>query len=377
MNSTNINERRRKTALILNSSQSKRPGGSDEWVVNTAAAVSWAIGKNLKVISSYGLSTYEFVTAIAANFGANILLVSHQPDILDNYKKQGLLDNFGLQTRRTEFVTVRGESSSPKSWWRVRDRAAVDMADIILPVSINPKGKLNKLLSEDTLREKINDKFRVEYDPHPQERFTPISKESLILSPTEPFDYITHWTHSFDGPWPHETKAEYYMSIIDSGNEYSHSAYRTLLAILRTRTLYGSSRHHRDGNRAIAFSSLHPSEAVKLMKWRRRYVRPTFEPYGISIERSYAELTGIRPVIYGTSDHYNELSESDKPFFQSAGEKRGDWKPEKEWRYIDDLDLSAIPPERIKVIVRNQSEIAGVAELTSSEVIALTNENRL
>lgn len=366
---------RRRSALILNSSQTKRPAGTDQWIVNTAAAVSWAIGQNLRVIASYGLNTYELVTAIAGEYGADVLLIAHRPDIVDESRFAELLSDFGLHTRRTEFATVPSESSSPKSWWKKRDRMAVEMADVILPVSINPDGKLSRILAMEAVRDKIESKFRVDYSPQPSDKFSPIPEDSLVLDPSERFDYITHWTHSFDKPWPDESSAEFYMSIVNSGPEYSHSALNTLRHVLQSRTLFGSSRHMRDDIRAVGFSELHPAEAVNLMKWRRRYVRPTFEPYGIAIEKSCAEVVGIRPVIYGNKVDYQKLSEIERPYFQSEGEKYGDWKPEREWRYIGDLDLTSVPPDRMKVIVRKRSEIERIAKVTSAEVLALTNED--
>ncbi len=374
MNNVRSSERRR-SALILNSSQTKRPAGTDEWIVNTAAAVSWAIGQNLRVIASYGLNTYELVTAIAGEYGAEVLLIAHRPDIVDESRFAQLLSDFGLHTRRTEFATVPSESGSPKSWWKKRDRMAVKIADVILPVSINPDGRLSRILAMEAVRGKIDNKFRVDYSPEPSDKFKPVPMDSLVLDPSESFDYLTHWTRSFDQPWPNETSAEFYMSIVNSGLEYSHSALNTLRHVLKTRALFGSSRHMRDDIHAVGFSYLHPAEAVKLMKWRRRYVRPTFEPYGIAIEKSCAELVGVRPVIYGTKVDYQKLSDIERPYFQSEGERRGDWKPEQEWRYIGDLDLTSVPPDRMKLIVRKRSEIERIAEVTSAEVLALTNED--
>jgi hypothetical protein len=111
------------------------------------------------------------------------------------------------------------------------------------------------------------------------------------------------------------------------------------------------------------------------MKWRARFVRWNFEPYGIAIDIEYAKSIGIRPVIYGSSETYGSLAEDGRPFFQNKGEKAGDWKPEREWRLYGNLDLRRIPPGKMRVIVRRKSEIAQLQDLTSSEILALTGED--
>jgi hypothetical protein len=110
------------------------------------------------------------------------------------------------------------------------------------------------------------------------------------------------------------------------------------------------------------------------MRWRARFVRWNFEPYGVAIDIDYARSVGIRPVVYGTVRAYARLPERDRPFFQNVGEKGGDWTPENEWRFHGSLSLAAIPSNKLRIIVRRESEIDAVQGLTRSQVIALTRE---
>jgi hypothetical protein len=163
---------------------------------------------------------------------------------------------------------------------------------------------------------------------------------------------------------------EYYRDIFDSALRYPRSGLDTLVRMLSEGRIRASSKHYRKGHPAVAFSSLKPSEAVGLMKWRARYREMTFEPYGVAIRKSYGEMTGIRKVFYGNPDMYRYLDESDRPYFQSIGVK-GYWMPEKEFRHVGDIDLNLIPKESLVVIVWTKDEIAGVKRLFDGDVISL------
>jgi len=120
----------------------------------------------------------------------------------------------------------------------------------------------------------------------------------------------------------------------------------------------------------VAFSALKPSEAVGLMKWRARYQEMTFEPYGIAIEKSFAEKLGVKKVFYGNAEMYQYLEEDNRPYFQNIGTK-GFWLPEKEYRHIGDVDLSLIPHDKMRVIVWKKEEISGVRDAFEGEIVPL------
>jgi hypothetical protein len=221
----------------------------------------------------------------------------------------------------------------------------------------------------------VDDRFSIRYERPRRRLYSPVDQSSLAITRDIPWPYITHWTRSFNGPWPDQKLFDYYRMVTGSGENYSHSALNSLRNILQCGKIFGTSAHIRQGYNVVSFTDHHPADAIKLMKWRARFVRWNFEPYGIAIDRTYSESLDIRPVIYGTSSEFGDLSDCDKPYFQNAGEKGGDWRPENEWRYSGDLSLTGIPPDRMRIIVRKQSEIAAVESLTSSRIVALTNES--
>lgn len=361
-----------RTALILNSRQGKQPTGGDLWVENTSAAVAYAVGQNLTLVTSLGMNTYEFVTYLGSALGARmILLVPARSDF-----KNRIVEQFNLDRTKVIFQEVESKRSTPKDWWLERDRRAMELADLILPISINPGGNLAKMIeSVERSSITIDRRFAVPYSKWKDRLFNPVDESCLAIPGQTEWPYLTHWTHTFHGPWPNQRAYDYYRMVLNSREHYSHTALNSLRNILTCKKVFATSEHIRGGYEVVSFTDHHPTDAVRLMKWRARFVRWNFEPYGVAIDTEYAQSIGIRPVTYGSSKSYTALSENDKPYFQNEGEKAGDWKPEREWRLHGDLDLRKIPYDKMKVIVRRKSEIDQVQDLTSSEIIPLTDED--
>jgi hypothetical protein len=116
----------------------------------------------------------------------------------------------------------------------------------------------------------------------------------------------------------------------------------------------------------VAFTALAPSEAVPLMRWRKRYVRPTFEPYGIAICKMAAMDLGIRPVTYVES---GSAASGDSVLTQGYG--KGDWPREAEWRALGDVDLNALGDHEAQVLVPTAAEADEFKRLTRFQVKAL------
>jgi hypothetical protein len=107
---------------------------------------------------------------------------------------------------------------------------------------------------------------------------------------------------------------------------------------------------------------------MELFGYRARLVNPGFEPFGIALPVTQAERAGLRPVIYGSAVDYAGLSDSDKPFFQSAGHD-GLWRHEREWRFRGDFDLTA-PAPGLTLIVPDANEARVIGKETDLPVIA-------
>jgi hypothetical protein len=373
-------------AVTLNSRQSKTPVGNNPWVSSTLRAVHHAADRGYTIIGSLGLNTWELVTWAAGNYGGRLLIYIPHPyhknigceESSRTGDKRGfagkILKDFDLDPSRTEFHFQEPPipAKTKKSAWPARDKEIIDRADTVFPISIRPGGNLAALIAQVGSGKKIRADFCVPYQR--AKKHAPIIPDGLAVSDKlsdNSWPYITHWTRAANGKWPGETAASYYRDLAQSGDLYPRSGLATLQRIIHERRLRASTRNIRGGFPVVSFSALHPGEAVKLMRWRKRYVRWSFEPYGIGINKDSALSRGVRPVIYGTPENYAPLPEADRPFFQNPGVRGGDWKPENEWRHLGDLDLDAASADELVIIVRSPEEKTRVESATDIEVLPL------
>ena len=349
-------------ALILNSRQSKTPTGSDQWIKNSFRAVQDAISSGRVIITSIGMNTWEFlVWAAGYNLGSQIIVAPVDGKDDEYAIKADIIRDFGLEESRTGFMFFRAvkKGMRGKSAWAERDRIAVSLANQIYPVSVRRGGNLERLFKDNPAKISIAQMaYNVKYSPHVKRVKVAIRERELsaCVKGME-WNYITHYTRTAYTPWPGETSADFYQAIYNSCACYPRMALATLKRIISDKRVWASYYHIRGGHKVVSFTELHPREAVNLIKWRPRYVRWNFEPYGIAIDKKYARSIGIRPVIYDSPERYYKLADEDKPFYQNPGEKGGEWEPENEWRYRGNLDLSAIPPQNILLLVRNKNDM--------------------
>jgi hypothetical protein len=348
-------------ALILNSRQSKIPTGADQWIQNSFRAVQEAIARGHVIISSIGMNTWEFlVWAAGYNLGRQIIVVPVDGRDDEYEIKADIIRDFGLEESRTGFMFFRAVKKGirAKSAWAERDRIAVSLANQIYPISIRKGGNLERMFKNNPAKISTAQlAFSTDYNPHIRRSKVAIREEELTACVRGmKWDYLTHYTRTAHAPWPGETSADFYRAIYDSCACYPRTALETLKRIVSDKQIWASYYHIRGGHKVVSFTELHPREAINLIKWRPRYVRWNFEPYGIAINKTYALSMGVRPVIYEPPEKYYELADEDKPFYQNPGEKGGEWEPEKEWRHHGNLDLTSIPPQNILLLVRNKSD---------------------
>ncbi len=363
----------RKLAVVLNSSQSKTPCGNDPWVTTTSMAVTDLVGSGHTIITSIGLITWELATfLVAKNDGSQIVVSPYCDDENGKIIFQNTVDEFGLDDDRTAMVFVAPETSlrKPKATWLKRDKAAITLANLLVPVSIRPGGKLENLLKTFGNERGVLSKYQIEYKK-PIIR-PPRYKNKPIQFNIESWDYITHWTRTQHGPWPGQTKRDFYRQLLKSENEYPNSAFNTLRNIAEEKIIKASSKKIRDALEVVGFTESDPREVLSQMRWLPKRVNWNFEPYGVAISKKTASRIGIRPVIYGYPDDYERLANPDRPYFQSRGQKDVDWSMEREWRHIGDLDLSKIPPEDLTFLIWRKGEADLLRKITASEVLALS-----
>jgi hypothetical protein len=370
-NQSLVNER---LAVILNSSQSKTPCGNDAWIRQTAKAVTHEISIGNTIISSLGLPTWELVLYLVnLNEGNQIVISPVYGETNGKTIFDETIEKFNLNPQKTAMIFIKPDegSKSPKDNWVKRDRAAISLAQKVVPISICPGGRLQSLVAEEMISGKCVTEFKIEYEK-PIAGPCHYEFESIIDFPD--WNYLTHWTKTCHGPWPGENKSSFYARLLASGDKYPNMAFDTLHNIISEGKLRGSSNKMRNGRCAIGFTEASPSTVLtKMIRWRSRHVNWNFEPYGVAIEKETAVSLGIRPVIYGEETDYKILSDCDKPYFQNLGKGDVDWRFEKEWRYLGDLDLKKIPADKIIFLAFHKQEALSLAPVIFGQVLALGN----
>jgi hypothetical protein len=80
---------------------------------------------------------------------------------------------------------------------------------------------------------------------------------------------------------------------------------------------------------------------------------------------------GAVKVTYGGEEVYKSLPEDQKNFFQIEKTSDREWSSEREWRIPGDLDLGAISPQDIVIIVADEEEVAVMQSLVANRVESL------
>jgi len=341
--------------LILNSAHSKYPIGMDPWIQATEKAVHSLARQPVKILSSNEPVMWNIVTVLAGKNGMEIILIVKAQDDREGQNEfKRLIVEFALDKNRTSPLYL-GENAvnQPKKLWILRDNLALKTADVVYPISIRPGGKLDNLLLKSDFNAEVRNDFRIDWLKEKEvEKRLVYDFSGRVINSFPEGKWLVHWTRSSRGLWPGEKAWKFYRDLFENPHTYVRSARETLIKILTERLIRGSSWKLPGKLKAVSLTSLAPGEAVPLMRWRKRFVMYSFEPYGIAIKRDILVRMGAMEVQY-EKPHAGSLSE--KLFVQSPGEK-GDWTKEKEWRIPGDLRFDTIDKNDYFVIVPDESD---------------------
>ncbi len=354
-------------AAVLNSRQSKFPLGTDRWVQATDEAVAHVKRRGLVLLTSLGLNIWELTLAFASRRQLDTLIIMPEPADDPEAVAAAVREGFRLSPQRTGFLYPDAKAPDGKKGWPDRDARIIELADLILPVSIRPDGALARLLAG--YHGETDHSFSVPYDACRRSR--PRYDNRIIDPAVWPLNLVAHFTRSRPTPWPMEPPLDFYNALTASTNEWCRSARNGLLNIVRTGTIYASSRHIRGGFGIVAFSSLTESNLRRLFRYRPRLVNPGLEPYGIAISKEAAIDLGMKPVHYGPTDDFDRLDDVTQPYFQHQGSHDAQWRQEQEWRFVGDLHLEDIPPDLIRVVAPTSSAAEAMRPLSPYEVVCL------
>ncbi|MBU1936361.1 hypothetical protein KKG05_03115 [bacterium] len=344
------------TAAVLNSRHGKCPDAGAEWVQKTLHLVQELVQTGAVILSSVGMFTWELVTWKASACGGKLIIIV--PDVSQNDTAEAASEiarDFHLDANKTLFIFPEDSPDSFKSLanFPKRDAWTVALAETLYPVAIRPDGNLETVIEKSS---KVNDENRIPYvkatRPSPFSNLEIANPRNDVL----PWDALTHWTRKTANPWPDETKADFYAAFNTKQNGYPRSGFHTLKRVLKQQRLLASNRLIRSGKSVVSLTECLPWELAKLVKWRPGLFRWTFEPYGIALNKTKLESFGARRVVYGEDYQFRFLQGEDIPFFQSCGHGENNWREEKEWRHLGDIDLNQFEPEDVIIFVYTNEE---------------------
>ncbi len=369
----------RRTAAILNSRQGKYPCGEDKWVKQTVRTATWIVQQETTLIAGLGLPGWELgIWAVSEALGTVVILMpfrKHTPKRTIEEKASRLLIEFGLLPQNALVVPyyLPNAAQSEKKTWRSRDEWIINKAHSLFPVSLRPKGFMDRTVAESGIKSKTDFQFQIKYEPPKSYPLLIISEEDLSprLELTSK-DYLIHWTRRSSGPWPGESRSRFYRNLNSSAAIPPHMAFATLMNIIDEGTLRGTSWRMPSAKKMVSFSETSAARMINLMGWQRRYVRPRFEPYGIAISKEKLGELGARIVKYGSHEERLKLSVRDRLYFQTAGENSY-WPIEEEWRLEGNLELSSLSSEDILIIVHTEEDALEMEKLYSLRSIAMRN----
>lgn len=352
------------SCAILLSRQPLRPCAADNWVRGVLDAVDWARREGMRIVTSVGMQTWELVLVAALRARVPVDVYPLCPPATDPGRLDaGIRSAFGLmRTDRVMPVSV-AEGMSKRDVCARRDVCVLDAADVILPISLRPKGSMAALLARaGDDRRRVVDDFAVPYSRRTAPLKYAVEPGQISAALTGLGDtYLVHWTRTANGRWPTETLRSYYEALLDS-HSYPRAGFHTLCNILTTGSIAASTRHMPAHTPTVSFTGRPPCAFVSLMRWRARYREMSFEPYGIGIARNVAAALGIHPVVYCADRGRDPAMEGDaEPWLRQSAGRITPWSDEDEYRCVGDLDLWRVPRGRLVAFCHTSRE-AGFVE---------------
>jgi hypothetical protein len=200
--------------------------------------------------------------------------------------------------------------------------------------------------------------------------WTDDKQKSVIIKPREffsstlPVDYsdypppgaLTHFTRECPGPWPGQSRGDYYRGLVEGDASAAHTAFDTLNRILEEKRIRCGMTLIRGSAGVVAFTSAGLCHVHSLMRWRRGLGRWTFQPYGLMVDRKALRDRGARPVVYGDDHVWRRLPARHRYRFQKRRSTAGAWSKEKEWRLPMDLILDGLTEKEMCILVPSGSE---------------------
>ncbi len=386
-----------RSAAVLNSRPDRKIKADSPWLKKTVKLVKDAIARQWTLVSGYGPVPYLVVSWLAK--GSGLIVVCDGP--LPSMSPPNVQERF--QTEFSEIFDMNhtlflsgfspGVLPKPKLRWVIRDEMAAELAEILLPGSVRPRGNMARILESAKLRGKeVVDQGGNSSDhcSHSKDcldlglkryyqRVSVIgpaihrnkgsgnSAEFKTKRSVDPFvsDFelrdlkgglLIHYTRACVGPWPGQSWAANLSDLISNSPGCAHDAVDTLIRIVMERKIRATGKWTRGSAPVVSFTEIEPGNFGLIQKWRPGLMRHTFEPYGMAFSKKAMLDKGVRKVIYGSEADFRTMPQEAKPFFQLSSSGFNDWSAEKEWRMLGDLEFKNMNPSDWFVITPDIQE---------------------
>jgi hypothetical protein len=209
---------------------------------------------------------------------------------------------------------------------------------------------------------------------HPAVRTLDIPLVQLNEIPVE--RYLLHWTRRRVGQWPDQSRKQYLDDLIFGSTRAQHDPLAALCRILATDRIIATSNLTRDPTPVVCLSEVPLSRLDEMTVFRNHLSRWDFLPFGIAVDKERLSSLGARPVVYGSQTDWDTMAPADRPFFQQANSESGkiDWRQEREWRLVGELDLRQLANDEAVVFVPTIEDAQTVSSLSRWPVVVLAND---
>jgi len=395
--------RQRTTTSIVSSRLGRKLDRRDEFFRVLRIACSQLDPRRQVLLSARGTATHEFVIRAAELFGLDVLEV--QIAALNTSLDQWV-ERCSELSNGDNVLMVWQLNETPSSAPPLRDTVTVCCADQVLAIHLRICGNTYALLYE---RTKYHDPARVYLAIGNEQLVTqrvadPLMGQGAIgwyllssdsgdsirllnadtkskakqpihslaeLSSSDQF--LTHCTRGTHGRWPDQTESDFLNELILGKVSRDRSALAALTRIVGQRRILATGEAIRTGTPVVSLTSVALTELRSLRQFRSHRGRWDFEPYGIAIDHDFLVKHGARPAIYGDEHVWDSLPAEDQPYFQRVGDEENsiDWRVEKEFRVLGDIELDSVPHDKAVVFVPNQAEAEHLAGISQWPIVVM------
>lgn len=340
-------------ALVVSSRQSKHTTANEPWFRRSVEAVDALASSGHTLVCSVGMRTWEAVLWRAAVAKAPVELVYPLGCSESEEQARAWVErHFGLRPDRCQWHFVRSTRrlGKLKDTWQQRDELAWKLAQLVVPVSVRPKGRVATYLEQVPRGRQVLD-FSACYKPKASHaRWTERLPKTAPDSPR----WLMHLTRACDGPWPGEQTCEYFADLWAQTEGDPRDGFHTLQRIVTEGRLRASNHRIRGGHAMVCWTWATVQEALELVRWRARYARYAFEPYAVALTMQAAHALGARPIVHDEGAQRQRGSHDQEAFRQGRG--AGSFDAEREWRSPGDVLLDALNPDDVRVWTATDEE---------------------